>query len=95
MIFLFLVLGNQSASQQTEFMIISQNNIEYAIIYTNGEHAILAPYCHNKSDNTITIDSSIQHVISIEDMVYRIGSFEKAYNNKLPDSYWEQKAPTE
>lgn len=94
-IFTFLVLGNQQANNQTEFMLISQDNIEYAIIYNNGEYAILAPYCHNKSDNTITIDSSVQQVISIEGMKYTIGSFEKAYNDKLPDYRGVQETPTE
>lgn len=71
---LFQVFGYQKAEGQTQFMITSADGIEYAIIYNNGDNAIIAR-C-TESDNVLTIDSSFQKVISIEGLEYDIRQYE-------------------
>ena len=79
----FDYFGTNKAEAQLQFMIITQADADYAILYNNGEHAILARCSQNKSDNTITIDPSFQQVISIEGIKYEIVSFESVYKDEL------------
>lgn len=71
---LFQVFGYQKAEGQTQFMITSAEGIEYAIIYNNGDNAIIARCM--ESDNALTIDSSFQKVVSIEGLEYDIRQYE-------------------
>ena len=62
-------------------MITSADEVEYAIIYNNGDNAIVAR-CR-EADNVLTIDSSCQKVVSIEGLEYDIRQYEKVERGSI------------
>lgn len=77
----FLFWGSQNAKEQTQFLITSVDGGDYAIIYNNGENAILVR-CE-EAGNTLTIDSSYQKVVSIEGLDYSIRQYKKVERRSI------------
>lgn len=72
----FYFLGHKHAKSCTQFMITTQNGIEYAVIYNSGDNVIVSP-CQ-ASKNVLVIDSSFQKVISLEGLEYEVRQYEDA-----------------
>lgn len=69
----FQVFGYYKAVDQDQFMITDVDGVQYAMIYNNGDYAIIAP-CR-ESEKILTIDASFQIAVSIEGLEYEIRDY--------------------
>ena len=63
-------LGYSAAEMQDEFWVQNNSGIEYAVVYNNGEIAVLARI--EKKEDTAVIDTSKQKIVAVEDL--KLGS---------------------
>ena len=59
-------LGYSAAEMQDEFWVQNNSGIEYAVVYNNGEIAVLARI--EKKEDTAVIDTSKQKIVAVEDL---------------------------
>lgn len=71
---MFYQFGGSAAAQKTEFPILFEAEQMYAIVYNNGQHVIMEPAVI--VDNTLNINTSIQHILSVDDICYEIQTFD-------------------
>lgn len=71
---MFYIFGSSSAAQKTDFPILYENEQIYAIVYNNGQHVIMEPAVI--TDNTLNINTSIQRILSVDDIYYEIQTFD-------------------
>lgn len=83
LLIVFYFLGYNEAKDRTQFMITSQSGMEYAVLYNNGNHVVIAR-C-SESGQTLTIDTSSQKVISVEGIAYDIRQYEEVKIDSIPD----------
>lgn len=78
---IFQSLGYYTALQKHSFMVVSEQDKEYVVIYNNGETAILARY--EEVDNII--DTGKQKVISVENLEFAIRECGKVEKGTIED----------
>ena len=75
LVLIFQCFGYMKAYQQKQFMIVKGNNVDYAVIYNNGEDAILAEV--RAQGNNCVIDIESQRVVSTEGLVFEIREYDE------------------
>ncbi len=83
----FYFLGYEHALNRTCFMITTQDGIECAVIYNNGDNVIVAP-CRATGDILI-VDSSFQRALSIEGLKFEVRQYRKAKLGSIFDDTGE------
>lgn len=68
LILIFQSLGYYTALQKHSFMVVSEIDKQYVVLYNNGETAILARY----EENDNIIDTGKQKVVSVENLEFAI-----------------------
>lgn len=76
-IFSFAFFGQEIARDKKDFAIYSCEGVDYAIIYNNGESAIMEKAAIEGND--IYIDTNCQRITSARDLQYSIYSFENVF----------------
>lgn len=75
LVIIFQCFGYMKAVDQKQFMIVTENSIEYAVIHNNGETAVLAEI--REQGNNCVIDRNCQQVVSAEGLVFEIREYTK------------------
>ena len=74
---MFAFFGQDAARDKKDFSIYSYEGVDYAIIYNNGESAIMEKAAIEGND--IYIDTNCQRITSARDLQYSIYAFENVF----------------